>query len=439
MHKILILILFALQSFYSFSQSYWKIRNEYGDEILLTIKVNPDKSTFEAYTRKDALKDIAGVFTYSLAKAAGKLKYSEIVFIEGKTGQKKDSLLLNGTFTYFDKQYPFTASISGNNFSGKYIDRNKPRLLTGLKLQNSKPINDYQVIINSAIALTEKNLLNPAWLKSSEWHDFKKKINELKPKIADDYELAASFVWLGKKLPFSSYEINKNSPRFKSSQKKNSVGIRELKANTALFDANTAPSNAREMDSIASIIAKKGYTNLILDLRGRNSLNPCTANELVNYLSVKSFIAGVYLTRKWLDNNTTIPKAHDYKKLFQSFSEAGCKVGGLYKEQGRYLNVVPKAKTYKGRIYILSDSKTSKGSEAIIYELKKEKIATVAGQKTAGSTILTERLLINNEYELILPVAEYYNCEGQCLNKSGIEPDLTVSGEDALGYVLKIL
>jgi hypothetical protein len=439
MYKVLIFIFFTSQSFYSFPQTYWKIGNEYGDEILLTIKVNTSENTFVAHTRKDALKDIAGVFTYSVAKAAGKLKYPEIVFIEGKTEQKKDSLLLNGTFTYFDKQYPFTASISGNNFSGKYIDRNKPRLLTGIKLQNDGPIYDYQAIINSAIALTEKNLLNPAWLKSSEWHDFRKKIHELKPKIADDYELAASFVWFGKKLPFTSYEINRNNPRFKSSGKNNSAGIREMKTNTALFDPKTVPSNTKEMDSIAAIIAKKGYTNLILDLRGRNSLNPCNANELLNYLSDKTFTAGVYLTRKWFDTNTSIPKAPDYKKSFQSFSDAGSKSGGLYKEKGRYLNVVPKAKTFKGRVYVLCDSRTSKGSEAIIYELKNEKIVTVAGQKTAGSTILTERLPINNEYELTLPIAEYYNCEGKSLNKSGIEPDITVSGEDVLRYLLKTL
>lgn len=117
MYKILIYTFFVLQTFNSFSQSYWKIEIESGDEILLTLDINNERKIFEAYSRKDALKDLAGVFTYTLAKASGKLKFAEIVFIEGKTQSKNDSLLLVGTFNYFDKQYPFSASICGTNMS----------------------------------------------------------------------------------------------------------------------------------------------------------------------------------------------------------------------------------------------------------------------------------------------------------------------------------
>jgi len=120
MRSILIFNILLLITFNVFSQTYWKIKNEHEDEILLTIDLNKEKQTFEAYTRKEALKDIAGSFTYTLAKAAGKLKHPEIVFIEGKTQSIKDSLHLTGTFTYFDKQYPFSAAISGNSFKGRF-------------------------------------------------------------------------------------------------------------------------------------------------------------------------------------------------------------------------------------------------------------------------------------------------------------------------------
>lgn len=78
------MIILSIQSINSFPQSFWKIENEYGNEILLTINLNSGKNTFEAFSRKDALKDLAGIFTYTLAKAAGRLKYPEIVFIEWK-------------------------------------------------------------------------------------------------------------------------------------------------------------------------------------------------------------------------------------------------------------------------------------------------------------------------------------------------------------------
>ncbi len=439
MYKILIFAILILQSINSFSQSFWKIGNENGDEILLTLVVNNEKNTFEAFTRKDALKDLAGIFTYTLAKAAGKLKYAEIVFIQGQTQRKNDSLLLKGIFNYFDRQYQFSASISGIHFKGKYIDnRNRSHLLTGIKVPDNKPLKDYPTIINAIFSLTEKTLFNSLLLKSDEWLNFKKKVNELKPKISDDYELVAIFYWLGKKLPFSQYEISKIRPNNEHQTRRNIVNLREIKSNLAVFDANSLPENQKEMDSIAAIITKKGYTSLIIDLRRNNRLGLNAAGVLANYLSGKSIAAGAYLTRKWFDRNTIIPKSQDYKKLFSGFTEIVYKSGEFYKEQGSYLNIVPHEKAFIGKVYVLVDSRTSKVAEVLTFVLKNEKIATIVGQKTAGAFEFSEHVTINSEYELNLPVADFYTGEGKSLNKIGIEPNVTVSGEDAMKYVLKL-
>lgn len=439
-NRIPILIFMLIMTIQAWpQQTFWKVANEYGDEILLTIDINKEKNTFEAFTRKDALKDIAGTFTYTLAKTAGKLKYPEIVFIEGRIQNIKDSIKLTGTFTYFDKQFPFTATISGTQFRGVYTDKNRQRKLNGVKLPNNKPIKDYRYIINTCFALAEKTLVNPGWAKSGGWVDFKSKIDELKPKIADDYELAAAIEWLGKKLPFSPFEISKINPKIKSGSKKTVPSFRELNAKTVLFEVNSMPTTKTEMDSIAGIIGKKGYENLILDVRGRNSINPAAANLFANFVSQKTCIAGVYLTRKWFESNANIPVAGNFDKLFQSFAEPGFQVNSLHKETGRMMKIVPMQKTFKGKVYVLTDSGTSKAAEVLVQILKTEKLATIVGQKTNGSASLTERLPINNEFELILPVADFYNSEGKALKKEGIEPDVNVSGEDILKYVLKTI
>jgi len=438
--RIVLLSLLVIQSYLASSQTYWKIENEHGDEILLTIEVNKDKDTFEAYSRKDALKELAGVFTYTLAKAAGKLKYPEIVFIEGKAQTKNDTLLLKGNFNYFDKQFLFSASLFSNQFNGRYLDnRGNPHPLKGIKVADSKPIRDYASMINAAFAITEKSLVNPIWLKNDEWLDFKKKVNSLKLKISDDYELAATYFWLGKKLPFYPYEINKARPHNKLNHRKNTAGFRELKSNTALFNANSLPANQHEMDSLAVIVTQKGYQNLIIDLRGNNRLSPLAANLLVNYLSDQPFNAGVYLTRKWSDNNNGLPKAQDYQKAFRGFSDQDYQTGQIYRENGRYLNIVPGAKTFRGRVYLLTDVKTSRVAEMVAYVLKERKIATIVGQKSAGITFLTENLQINSEYDLVLPDCEFYSGDGKRLNKAGLEPDVMKSGDEVMKYILSAL
>ncbi len=438
MLKNLIIFLIVLQSLSAVSQSFWEIENEHNDEILLTIDLNASNGTFEAYTRKNALKDIAGTFTYTLAKTAGKLRHAEIVFIDGKASRKGDSLTLIGTFNYFDKQYPFSASISGNSFKGRYTDtKNKSHGLIGIKVPDNKPLKNYPSIINSAFSVAEKYLCYASWLKSSEWLDFKEKISELKPKIADDYELAASFFWLSKKLPFSPFTISKFNSTENLKRAKNKASVRELTAQAALLEPNTLPSTKSEMDSLASVIDKRGYSKLIIDLRGNYRNNPFVAKELVNYISSKKLDVGVYLTRKWFDANHRPPGLQECQKVFENFSGANYTNGDLSKGTGENLKIIPRSKTFKGKVYVLTDSKTSKVFEALVYTLKNESIATIVGQKTAGALLLSEKFIINNEYELVLPVADYFTCDGRSLEKIGVEPDVKLSGEDALKYILK--
>jgi hypothetical protein len=438
MKRILFLMLFVLQSFCTFSQTWWKVENEYGDVILLTIEINTGKNTFTAYTRKEALKDIAGSITFTLAKTAGKLKYPEIVFIEGTTRKKADSLLLTGTFTYFDKQFPFSGAIAGNSFSGVYSDKNRQRKLTGEKMPNDNPLADYKIIINTALSNGEKYLADPAWVKSGDWQDFKKDMGELKPKIKDDYEMAAAITWLGKKLPFSPFEINKINPHSKTSLAPKTA-FREINTKTILFDVNNFPSTKHAFDSLIAIIVKKGYGNMILDLRGRTGINPAAANYFANFISKKTFTAGVFLTRKWFAGNPSVPEAKDFEKLFKSFGETGYKANSLYTEKGRIFKVVPAQNLFKGKVFVLTDSRTSKVSELLVHILKTEKMVMVVGQKTSGSAFMVERISVNTDFELILPVAEFYSSDGKPFEKNGIEPDKTVTNEDILQFVLKNL
>lgn len=440
MYKLFLLILVFQLQVRSFSQSFWKIEYENGDEILLTIVIDKENRSFEAFTRKDALKDIAGIITYNLAKAAGKLKYSEIVFIKGNVKNINDSILLTGIFTYLDKQFQFSASILGSHFKGRCIDaKNRVHLLTGINVPDNRPIRNYPLIIHQAFEVTEKTLIHKEWLSSDEWLNFREKIEELAPEISDDYELASSFYWHGKKLPFTPYEISRINPYRRPETGRNPVTIKEMKPGTAVLSANSLPTVKRELDSIVKIIEKNKYGNLILDLRGKGRLSASYAVLLLDYLSDKAFNAGVYLTAKWFDKNNTIPQSGDYKqKLKSSFSD-DYQPDDLIREQGRYLKIVPFGKGYNGKVYALADSKSSRVSEALIYVLKNERIATIVGQKTAGLLTLPERLSINGEYELTLPVADFYSGDGENLNNIGIEPDISVKGEDALQYLLRIL
>jgi hypothetical protein len=437
MMKILATVILLLLSLWGFSQTFWKIRTESGEEILLTIEVNSSAKTFKAYTRKDAIKEIAGFFAYNLAHAAGKLKYPEIVYIEGKADQQKDSLRLNGMFYYTDKKYAFQSSISGNKFIGKYTDnRNRLHKLTGEKLVSNKPIRNYQSIIAAAISLAEKNLPRQDWIKSSEWNDFKKSVNELKSKISDDYELGAVIMWYAKKLSFSPFEIEKMNSRSIFEKPRSKPRLVVVKPGIGLIDGNFAPFSRKEMDSIAAVIIRSKITGLVLDLRGRSRLSVANIQVLLNYLSEKEFNAGVFLTQKWWNMHTAVPRLNEYKSLLCENPELAKEVR-FSREMGYLLKITPSKSVFSGKVYVLIDSRTNKASEVLACILKREKTARLIGQKTVGFTPVTESLHLSEEYNLQIPVAEFYDADGKTVTGSGVEPDVSCNPQQAIDYILK--
>jgi hypothetical protein len=440
MIRILLLILTLLQSVLSFSQTYWKISSERGEQLLLTIAVNEKKNEFEAYTRKNALKDIAGTFNYVLAITAGKIQYPEIIFIEGKTSRSADSLILSGTFYYIEKRFPFRASIYGNHISGRFIDyKNRLNRISGVRVPDSRPINDYRSVVNAAMSITQRYIFNPEWLKSEDWLNFSENINELKPVISDDYEIGAAWFWLGKGLPFAPYELNRENPFKKTPDSYRKMTIREPRPKTALIDAGMLPLTEKEMDSLALIIEKNRCTTLIIDLRGKSKIMPESIEYMACYLAQKPFTGGLYPTRKYFENSRSLPKVQDYPKYFRSFSEAGYKTGELYKEQGRYFKINPAAKTFRGKVYLLTDSRTSGASSSLIYILKKFISAAIVGQRASVSSGISERIQVNGDFSLSLVVSEFFTHDNRNLTEGDLEPDIILHDEDALNHVLKNL
>lgn len=438
MNKPILLLLGMLISFSSFSQTnFWRIEVEGGEELLLTMIKNPEYQSFEAYTRKDALKDLAGTFTYLAAKAVGKVKFPELVHSFGRFFVISDTTYYTGSFDYLDKSYLLTVKTAKNSFIGKITD-NKKKIhpLAGDKLETDKPLKNYPAMIANALSMTEKYYFDPGLSSSAEWQNFKTKVNDLKFRIADDWELAANFYWYGKKLPMP-YKIEKTEKDLSEPQKKKTYFLKEVKPKTGLIELASLPEEPAAMDQLFRDIQKKDYANLVIDARGKNSPQLSAAILFANHLTNRSGFWGFYLTRKWADTNNSVPKQADYERVLKNFNTLQNKTNQLYQEPGFYLKTEPALPTFKGKIYVLIDSQTSKVSEAMSIWLKSEKIATIVGHKSAGLPMLTETLTIEKQYLLSLQTAQFYDKEGKNYFNQGIEPDSQVTGDDALSFLLK--
>jgi len=437
MSKILSLLISILLSVNCLSQTHWRIQNENGEELLLTITIHPENSTFEAHTRKDALREMAGTFTYMLAKTAGKLRYPEIVHSEGKITFLGDTTFYNGSFDYLDKSFPLTAKSWKSSFTGILTDkRNRTHALKGIKESNEQPLRDYSILITNAFAITEKYYWDRNLVKSSDWLSFKSKVNELKSKISDDYELGATLFWLSKKLPVAPYEIKKISPTENDPITEKIYAAREVKSGIAFLDLSDLPAEKEKMDQLFKDIQKKGFSVMILDARGRKNLRLISAALLADHLTTLPADWGVYLTRKWLDNNSANLKPTEYNQKFKNAALPPDANQNLYQESGRYLKPDPATTIFKGKIFVLTDQKTSRIAEALAIWLKNDKLATIAGQKSAGMPMLFEGINMDSQYRITIPTAQFFDKLGNSHFGAGVEPDIATE-EDALNAVLK--
>ena len=438
MNKIFLLLSVLLLTLSSNAQSYWQIQNESGEELLLTIQINPSNHTFIAHTRKDALKEMAGTFTYMLAKTAGKLKYPEIVHSEGTITYQSDTTFYNGNFEYLDKSFPLKAKSWKNNFVGQLTDnKNRTHPLAGVSISSDRPLRDYASLINKAFVVTEQTCWDANLVQSAEWNSFKSKVNELKSRIADDYEMGAVIFWFSKKIAIAPYEIRKISKRESETKAKRSYSARELKPNVAYLDLSELPVEKADMDDLFREIQKKSYNTLILEARGRKNLQLVSSALLSNHLTSKPSDWGVYLTRKWLESGSSVPKPADYGKVLKNGASITDKALNLYPEKGYFLKPDPTPAIFHGKIYLLMDNRTSRVAESLAIWLKSDKLATLVGQKTSGLPQLYENILLTPQYRIYIPTAQFYDKQGKCWMGIGVEPDLPVQ-EDPLGYVLKL-
>jgi len=438
MIRLFTFLLFTIFSINCFSQTFWRVENERGEELLLTIHVNAPNLTFETFTRKEALREMAGSFMYMVAKTAGKIKYPELMHGEGKISYQGDTTFYTGKIDYPDKLFSLNAKTWKDNFYGQLTDsKNKMTVLTGKKLGSDKPLRDYPSLINNSFSMVENYYWDPTIKESSDWKNFKNEVNHLKLKIADDYELAMTMMWLGKKLPLVPHEIKKLNKKPVAPQQKRNFSPKLLPGKKALIFLNIIPENREEMAQLFKEIRDQNIETLILEAEGNRNLALASALLFANHLTAQSIHWGYYLTRKWTETEKSVPQPADYENLLKNPLTLPGLSNASFLEKGFFLKTVPAVPIFKGKIYLVVNKSTSNVAEALAIFLKNEKLATLVGQKSAGSPVLTSFYELDKLYRIAIPFAQFYDKGGKSYQGTGVTPDLLVE-QNAVGYALKL-
>ena len=195
MKKAILTLGLILLCHFIFAQKIWLVSNPKGFDFYLTTTI--EDGVITGMTRDDALIDIVGRFKYTLARMTTTIEYPEIIHFE--TDIKGGSF--NGKIQKLFDQLDFNGVINGNSLKIITYKDDKTKVYKGTQVAKIIAIRNYKKTINSIIQLTEKDVRNQKYIKSSDWSDFKYEILEISDRIKDDFELEIAFGGIARGLP----------------------------------------------------------------------------------------------------------------------------------------------------------------------------------------------------------------------------------------------
>ena len=404
-------------------------------------------NTFEAFTRKNADRDLLGWGTSMLGRmfTGGFKKGSLFRIANGAHKVENDTLKLSGVLVSALGNFYYKGFVQDGRMYARLTNRRGEERgeIKGKKGDVKMPLEDYPGLFRSAVALTREKIFNREVLRTKQWRKFEKKMGGLSTRVQDDLEMVFGFFYRAGKLPFSHFALMKipaQSNNNGASGRERFVTIEEKSPACAYLKIVSFGGSAAEMDSALHVIITKGYKDLIVDLRDNSGGSVEAGMAFATSVFDTSFYGGVFLTQKWFNLHNSPPSVESYT-TFPHFSDANFDliIKGIHNTEGLCLKIGPKREVFKGRLFVLINKRTASTCEPLVYGLKQTKRATLIGERTAGAMLNGEILPLGKGFQLVVPTADYYASDGYHIDQQGVKPDISIPSAEALDHAIKIL
>lgn len=453
---LVLVILFQVGSLYA--QEKWKFEmvvgnNDFGPiNTIMYEQVDASGQLIGFYSSPNADKRIFGSLASPMIRLFNKfpkkgilLQINDIKFLDNK--DKTDSISATFIMPMLGlnsfKGFRLKDSISGQFFSKVY---GVPVYIRGHRIHQNEQL-DYCELPEKIFETTQKYIFDPSYLNSRKWRKFTKKIEKISSKAKDDIELYFAFNIYSQKLPFSHYQLVLNPPPSHSAEPsdekpvktRNNAIFEEINRQTALLEVKSFSGSAFEMDSVMSLIYKKNFENLIIDLRNNSGGGIGSADALGAYLINEQTETGYFITNKWYAHHGKQNLDFDILPISTATSTNKF-LEELMNAEGFKSLTNPGDKHFKGNTYVLISGRTASTCEPLVYSLKTNNIATIIGENTAGAMLAARPIHIHDNLYLFMAIADYYTPDTKTrLDKIGVAPDLEIPEKEALEYVKKLI
>lgn len=213
----------------------------------------------------------------------------------------------------------------------------------------------------------------------------------------------------------------------------------------------------KEFSKFFREVKRRGYKNVIIDIRSNGGGNPAIAALLYSFMAPQSFkniynyrtknIDITYPQYAVADGLRTMNEADISNKknfLYQRFdkdSATGFYIGNERLKEGLLENYPPDKDAFKGNVYVLTGGGTVSAATYFATLVQKNKRGLIVGKETGSGEQSTTAawfltyLLPNTKAVLTVPMSELYFFNSTSDNGRGIIPDKEVPLDKFIAYV----
>jgi len=317
-----------------------------------------------------------------------------------------------------------------------------------IKNKNTQLNNDLVIVSDSISQLMAKYHYNPKELNENDYLKLEEDIHKLAKTVETKKEFIEGFNQLWSDGPFSHVRLTKTEKpademaRFIDSLR---VGNQSVSLNwegkTAILTVTTMTGvdTKEQVFEAYREIAKKNTEALVIDLRN-NEGGTFAGVPLVGHLIKEPMDVGMFVSKKWWENNTAEPNKNDIKTLSPW---EGWSIKAFWKDvQEQQLTRVrfkPMLPHFDGAVYVLTSKKTASAAELTVDAMAQLQKVTIIGEKTAGKMLSQKMFDLPYGLQLSLPIADYYSTRMGRIEGVGVEPDIAIDQSVAMNLAMSLI
>jgi carboxyl-terminal processing protease len=315
--------------------------------------------------------------------------------------------------------------------------------------KKSKLLNqDFIAVSDSISQLMSKYHYNPKELTTDEYLSIEKKVRGLAKTAQTKEEFIKGFNNLWKDGPFShvTLGISERSAddiaEYMDSLRvgEQSVSLQWIEK-TAILTVNTmmgVDTKERVFESYREIANNTAKT-LIIDLRN-NTGGTFAGVPLVGHVLTDTIDVGMFVSRKWWENNKREPGLEDVQNLIPwegwSLKTFWNDIQEVPLTRVKFMPMYPH---FGGSVYVLTSNKSASAAEFTADALAQEEKVTIIGETTAGEMLSQKMFDLPNGFQLSLPIAEYYSTRMGRIEGKGVKPDIAIDQSVAMDLAISLI